>query len=238
MKLSNEIITAIYPNVCVGCGEVLENDEYFCDYCFEMLERIEADRVCKKCGLPKKKCECSKYVFHFDGVAAPFKNGGVAQKALYAFKFRHKRFIARFFAEQMALTVKQSYTDQNFDFITYVPMRKSAELQRGYNQSFILAKMLSKILNIPIGINALKCSNKKRKIQHRLSYKDRFKNIKDKFYCDKNLQGKRILLVDDIKTSGATFDECAKQLCSGGAESVFCIAALITYKREENKNGN
>ncbi len=238
MELFKTLISVFYPNVCYGCGEVLENEEYFCDYCFEMLERLPVDKICLKCGLPKKKCECSKYIFHFDGVAAPFRNSGVAKKAMYAFKFSRKNYIARFLAEQMALTVKQRYNDIDFDFITYVPMTKRNIRQRGYNQSYVLAKLLSEILEIPIGIDVLKCSNRKRKTQHELLRKDRFKNIKDKFYCNKNLNNKKILLVDDIKTTGATFDECAKQLFSCGADRVFCIAGLITFKSEDIKNGN
>ena len=229
MNIIKSLIFCFFPSVCAGCGEILTEDEYFCDYCFEMLPKLSVDKTCKKCGLPKKNCECGKYIFHFDACAAPFRNSGVARRAMYAFKFRHKEHIAKFFAEQMALTVKQRYSDRTFDIITFVPMRKKDSLKRGYNQSFVLANLLSKILKIPLAEDILKC-NRKKKNQHKLSRKDRFSNIKGVYYCNTSLEGKRILLVDDIKTTGATFDACAKQLFACGADSVCCIAGLITYK--------
>ncbi len=240
MNIVKAVISAIFPNICAGCGQVLDGDEYFCDYCFEMLEHCHADKICRKCGLPKKLCECGKYIFHFDACAAAFRNDGIAKKAMYAFKFRHKERLARYFAEQMALMVSQRYADRKFDYIAYVPMTRIRALRRGYNQSYILAKELSGILKIPLGVGMLGCSRDRRKTQHKLSRKDRFQNIKGKYFCDVRLDGKNILLVDDIKTTGATFDECSKQLFAAGAGSVCCIAGLITYnkKKEEKNNGN
>ncbi len=240
MNIFKAIGMCLFPNQCLGCGKVLIDDDYFCEYCYEMIEHCKVDKICRKCGLPKKHCQCGKYVFHFDASVAPIKNDGPAKEAMHKFKFRSKVHYGKYFAEQMALMIKQRYTDQDFDFITYVPMTLFGRLKRGYNQSFVLADELSKILNIPIGMNVLKCVLKT-KTQHELSASERFKNIKGKYRCTVPLNGKRVLLVDDIKTTGATLDECAKQLKANGADVVCCVTALITYKdkkKESKNNGN
>ena len=244
MNIFKAIADCFFPNNCLGCGEVLGDDEYFCDFCYSNFERCVADKICRKCGLPKKHCQCNRRVFHFDACAAPFRNDGPARLAMHKFKFREKPYYGKFFAEQMAIMVKQVYSDREFDFITYVPMNTLHKLRRGYNQSFVLADELSKILNIPIWVNVLKC-RRKAKTQHLLSEKERFINVKGKYVCDVSLIGKNVLLVDDIKTTGATLDECAKQLMRSGADSVCCITGLITYKdkkkdtkKESKNNGN
>ena len=239
MNFYKTIISALYPNTCVGCSEILKDEEQLCDYCYEMIERTSKDKLCLKCGLPKKDCDCSRFIFRFDGCVAPFYYKGIAKRIMYGFKFRRKEYLADFFAQQMALCVKQNYLDIRFDGISYVPMLKKSKIRRGYNQSRVLALKLSKIIDIPVYENLLGLKNKKY-IQHKLPYKMRFDNVNEKYFCKYNILGKNILLVDDIKTSGATLDECSKQLLRSGANRVYCVTALITYNRKKkgNKNGN
>ncbi len=237
MKILDTVISAFFPNTCAGCGEIIDEGDYLCEYCFELSPRRNPDRVCPKCGHIKKYCDCSKHAFHFDGCAAPFVNDGVAKKMMYDFKFYSEAGLSRFFAEQMALTVKQCYFDKELDCIIYVPLSPWRELKRGYNQSALLAKDLSKILGLPLGLNYLKCRGK-HKVQHKISGRERFKNVKGIYSCEVSLTGRNILLVDDIKTTGATFDECAKQLIAAGAESVYCIAGLISEMDDKNKKKN
>lgn len=231
------LITALFPQRCDGCGEVINEGEHLCDYCYEMLERCIADKLCIKCGLSKKNCQCKRRIFHYDGCVSPFYKTGVAQKAMYAFKFRGKEIYSKLFSENMALTVKQCYPDVLFDGICYVPMPLKSEIRRGYNQSKALAEGLSKILGIPL-YNALYCKNKPY-IQHKSSYDSRFKNVRGIYSAVLNVSGKTILLVDDIKTTGATLDECARQLLIAGADRVYCITGLMTdYYKRGKKDGN
>ena len=139
----------------------------------------------------------------------------------------------------MALSVKQRYGDINFDFITYVPMTKFRQFRKGYNQSALLAKELSKILSIPI-VHDILFSHKKRKSQHKTTSKERFDNVKQIYYTKKRISGGTVLLVDDIKTTGATLDSCARQLLMCGADKVYCISALITEPKikKGKQNGN
>lgn len=231
MGLFKAIVEAVYPNVCVSCGDVIPEGEHLCEYCDEMSAVVDFTKNCRRCGMPKKACECSKRVFHFSGCAAPFYNVGVTKTAMYSLKFAHKDYIANFFAERMAITVKTAYSDIDFDLVTFVPMSLRKKLKRGFNQAEILAKRISRHLNVPLCDGALRIGNTA-KIQHELTGEERFKNVKGKFVANKkyNLTGKTVLLVDDIKTTGATLDECAKQLLLLGADEVYCITGLMTAK--------
>ena len=115
-------------------------------------------------------------------------------------------------------------------------MKLRKKLKRGFNQSEVLAKNISKILKIPICNDAL-IAARKTKIQHTLTKDERFKNVRGKFIANKkhDLTGKTVLLVDDIKTTGATLDECAKQLLSLGADEVYCVTGLMTPKNKKKE---
>lgn len=236
MAVFKTIVSALFPNTCVGCGTIIPEGEHLCEYCTEIAEKVDFTKSCRRCGSPKKECACSKRVFHFSGCAAPFYNDGVMKDAMYLFKFARKEHIAKFFAERMAITVKSAYSDIDFDIITFVPMSLPKRLKRGFNQSELLAKRLSKILKLPL-CDDLLTVGKKSAIQHKLTFDERFKNAKGKFIANKkhSLNGKTVLLVDDIKTTGATLDECAKQLMLLGADEVYCITGLMTAKNKKKE---
>lgn len=234
----NEILKLLFPNRCLGCGEIIEEDEFICEYCFEMLERVSSDKLCFKCGCHKRDCDCRRLVYSFDGIAAPFHYEGIARRVMYSFKFRKKLYYGRFFAENMALAFKQSFPDIRFDLICFVPMYSASERKRGYNQSKILAGNVSEILGIKLLDNALHCLKKKRS-QHKTPLKERFDNVRGIYYTDLRMTGQTVLLIDDIKTTGATLNECASVLLKAGAGRVYCLTALTTKKRKKGKkNGN
>lgn len=231
MKFKNfiwDIIKMLFPNTCLGCEEIIPEGEFFCDYCFEMLERCNLEKLCLKCGQEKKNCQCDTRVFSFDGIVAPFYNVGCAQNAMYTMKFGKRKSIADLFAKQMALAVKYTFYDTKFDGICYVPLSIKSLRKRGFNQSREIAAIISKILDIPLIENQLMCCDKK-KPQHKVNLDERFKNVKGVYVNCMDIKGK-ILLVDDIKTTGATLDECSKKLLSGGADAVYCTVGLITKR--------
>ncbi len=236
MNIFKVIIMALFPNTCISCDSIIPEGEDLCEYCSEMAETVDFTKVCSCCGLPKKECLCNKRVFHFSGCVAPFYNTGVMKKAMYSFKFGRQEYIAKYFAKRMAITVRSCYSNVNFDLVTFVPMRFSKRLKRGFNQSELLAKYISKLLKLPLCSNAI-INSGKAKVQHKLKIEERFKNVKGKFKANKNvnLNGKTVLLVDDIKTTGATLDECAKQLLLLGADEVYCITGLVTAKNKKKE---
>lgn len=224
----------LFPNTCICCGDIIDSGESLCYYCNEMLTRCDPIKRCFACGLTKDNCQCKHRVFRFDGCVSPFVNDGVAKKAMYAFKFGRRESYAEFFAHYMALSVKNEYRDITFDGIAYVPMRFSKLLKRGFNQSYVLANILGEILHIPVYKNSLK-EIKKSQTQHKLPIELRFDNVKDLYKARYSIFGKTILLVDDIKTTGATLDACAAELYSAGAARVYCVTGLMTEKKKKVK---
>ena len=232
--LINLIKEAFFPMTCAACGEVTEGGEPLCAYCREMMKSFNPLNRCICCGNEKPDCECKHRVFHFDGLIAPFENRETAKLGVYSFKFGRKMSNADYFAKQMAFCVKNEYRDIHFDAVTFVPMHRFRLLKRGFNQSRVLAEEIAETLGIPFEDTLVCLKNGKR--QHDLFGKERFQNVKGRYKANINESGKTLLLVDDIKTTGATLDECAKQLYLGGADGVYCVTALITV-RDKNKTG-
>lgn len=231
-KIAKSIVSAYFPNTCISCGEIIPEDEDLCEYCFEMINRCDPLKRCLKCGLNKKNCECDKKVFYFEALVAPFYNNGVAKDAMYRYKFRKRESNADYFAKQMSICVENEYRDIHFDGITYVPLSKRKRLLRGFDQCEVLARKMSEILGIKFLPNALGCKYK-RTSQHEMSIADREKHVKGMYSYKYSNYGRTILLIDDIKTTGATLNECARQLLISGADRVYCVTGLITENKKK-----
>lgn len=226
---------AIFPRVCMGCGEIIDNGEYFCDICYDAIARTDPDNRCEKCGLVKGHCDCGHTFFHFEGCISPLVNEGPARIAMYRAKFSHRQSNLSYFSKQLALAVRSRYGDISFDGICYVPMPKAKLMKRGYNQCRIMADELSKILGVRVLRDALVC-RKNGGSQHLLSPKKRFDNVRGLYGFKYSNAGRTILLIDDIKTTGATLDECSRQLLFSGADRVFCATALITDPTDKDND--
>ncbi len=238
-SLFNAVITALFPSVCICCGETLHREEFICDYCNEMIRHVDMQNYCVLCGNEKHKGNC-KRIFHFEGVVAPFYNGDLIQKAFYNFKLFHKEYMSRYFAEEMAKCVKLQFSNIEFDAITFVPMSFLGKLKKGFNHSEVLASRLAQILELPLLPHALYCKARG-KGQHNLDGYERFLNVRGIYGFKHKINCKNILLIDDIKTTGASLDECARQLLFAGVHHVYCAAALASEKKsgkEKRKNGN
>lgn len=239
-RIIEAAVTAVFPKKCINCGEIIDDGEFLCDVCYEAVTEIDSSKRCLSCGMEKKNCDCKRYVFHFEGCVAPFANDGVMRKVAYSFKFRRKFYYGEFFSQRMALCVKNELRDVKFDGVCCVPMSPKKRLKRGYNQCEILARRISDILGVPYIENALTCRGSVRS-QHELTKEERFRNVRGLYNYKCRNDGKILLLVDDIKTTGATLDECARQLLFSGANRVYCVTALISLNKsrtERNKNGN
>lgn len=220
-KIAEAFIKALFPQRCIVCDKLIEADSYFCKDCKGKLELI-SDKICRKCG--SKICECNRFIYHFDGVIAPFANEGYAQKAFYALKFGLNFSGVDYFAEKMAFAFKENFSDTRIDFVCFVPLSPSQLKEREFDKSEILARKVSDLLNLPLE----KIILKKEGIvaQHNLKMDNRFDNVREAYKVIKGVKNKNILLVDDIKTTGATLDSCAKELKFAGAFKVFCLTAL------------
>ncbi len=234
------LLNALYPKQCVCCSALIEPEEELCDNCIRNIERVDSLKRCLKCGLEKKECSCRLYVFHFEGCVAPFYNDGLAKRGLYNYKLNSRRHYGMFFAREMAKTVLSEYNGIAFDAVCFVPSSVKSLGTKGFNHSRELARITADLLGLPLIENVLVRKN----IffaQHKQSRKTRFSAVR-KIYGYKEeesfkVKNKTVLLVDDIKTTGATLDECARQLLFAGACKVYCVTAVVNpYKKAENEN--
>lgn len=234
MKLIDCVLNAIFPTRCPCCGAIGDS-ELPCEACAEDIEnqRIKG-KLCLSCGHEKAECECNAYNYLFDGVTAPFYNRGTAQKGIYMLKFGDSAFAARYFGQNMAEVFAERFRDVSADIICTVPPSPGDSMSLSYDKVVLLAKTCSKELGIPLKKNTLKKIRKTAR-QHKLSHDERQSNVKGAFKATVRLDGKTVLLIDDIKTTGYTLNECAKQLKLAGAERVFCLTALITHNRKRSK---
>ncbi len=231
-RLYNALLEVLYPKKCMCCDNIVNKD--ICEHCFERLERVNPNKRCMACGLERKFCDCHRMVFHFEAIVAPFYNAGLAQLALYRFKFRKCKFYGGFFAEEMLTCIKNEYRDISFDAVCYIPTTSKNIRKRGYDQSSVLAEYISENINIPL-LECIKLRGKT-KTQHKLNYKQRMNAVKDKYYVNMRFNNKTVLLIDDIKTSGSSLDEAARQLLRAGINKVYCATALITARNYEIKD--
>lgn len=237
---NSEFINCLYPNKCAACDEIIGNGRVLCEYCSVFINNINYNDFCVKCGLPKEQCRCKYREYRFSGVIGVYKNEGIARKAYYSYKFSHREELAGFFAGKAAMAVKRLYGDLKFDAVVSVPTIMRSKLKRGFDHSRVIARKLAEILNIDYQDGILRVKPF-RNMQHNHSLADRLENVRGKYYTVNKLKGKRILLFDDIYTSGATLDECAKELLFAGAREVYCVSILTTNLKKKNgekSNGN
>lgn len=150
---------------------------------------------------------------------------GDLERAVRAYKFYHVTRLAQLFAAALAAEIKRAQWQA--DIICAVPLHPLRYLERGYNQSAVLAKLLATTLNTPYR-QVLRRTRRTRQ-QAKLSRAERFANVKDSFKSQP-VKGQRIILVDDVITSGATTEACRQALETAGAREVKAVAIAQAYR--------
>ena len=226
---------ALFPKRCGLCGEVILLDKKLCDEC-DNRKRISGE-LCKKCGAPKSECKClpNERTPEFKAVIAPYYYEGSVAAGVNRFKDSGYSELADEMAERIFEHISEYYKDIHFDFITYVPITKKKENKRGYNQARLLAEGISKRMNVECAELILKI--KATPQQKKSSAKQRRINLRGSFDLNESasVMGKTVLIIDDIKTTGSTLNECAYVLNAYGAEAVYAAAFCMTKKKDENE---
>lgn len=234
-SILKKIFNTVFPKRCLNCQKLIPNG-YFCKNCSEVPAYITV-KICPDCGLPLKYCACKWNFYYFDEIISSFEGDDATRNSFYSFKFRGDRSGGKFFSNEMSSRFKKNSAYLDVDVITSVPSHKSALYSRGYDQVKILAKNISKEVGIkykPL-LNQPKPSPKQHETK---GISERFLNVENKYRVLKNvdIKDKTVLLVDDIKTTGATLSRCARELKLAGAEKVIAISALTIYpKKDETK---
>jgi len=217
---------------CICCGADVFDDSGICEKCKPKIE-FNDGKTCAKCGKPVGEndfCSCGKRELYFDRAYSPLIYDGLTRKAMLSYKFGGMTYIANTFSKMLADKAVKENID--FDVVTFVPLTKKDKRARGYNQTSLLANGFCDILKLPQPEELLTKIKQTQK-QEKLDYKNRSTNLTGAFQAtDKNLiKGKKILLIDDVITSGATTSECARVLKKNGADKVWVLTVAV---RKEN----
>ena len=158
----------------------------------------------------------------FNGVVAPFYFRDSVSRAVHRFKFYGYTELADNMAREMTNKIDESFCDIGFDFVTFVPLSKRRYRKRGYNQAELLAQKIADRLSIP----CLKSLNKIRETETQRGASAKERRV--------NLFGAFVLLVDDVKTTGSTLNECSEILKAYGAKAVYCSVFAVTKRKKKN----
>lgn len=217
MKLLDFILDLLFPRKCMICRKV--------------LDKSNPHTVCFKCEseLPYagENGRIRKLEF-VEAVCFPFFYRGKFADAIKRYKFSNCKGYSAFFAAAMAKCIKKHF-DGKFDIITWVPISSKRFKARGYNQSQILAEQIAAELGIETVPLLIK--HKDTPAQSSIGQDERRRaNVLGTYRLKADVKGKRILIIDDIVTSGATFTECALTLLIGGAEIIYGAAIASARK--------
>jgi len=231
---------------CPLCGRQGTPDQ-ICRFCLQVWADLAKGLVpCAKCGRfhsgeeGEKICwECREGEPRYIMARAVAPYEGPVREAVHYFKFCGKRELAYPFGELMAALIVQLFPFRTFSAVVPVPLHTNRLRERGYNQAALLAGVIARFLKIPLQEEAL-LRVRETPSQTSLSRQEREANVKKAFSAGKDalqLKGKRVLLVDDVYTTGATVKECCQVLTSAGIGEVYVIAlaAGIVKDNKDNK---
>ncbi|MDO5425658.1 MAG: ComF family protein [Eubacteriales bacterium] len=233
----NLLDNLLFPAKCPLCGDILEKRRLICEACKKEVHFIGEPR-CKKCGKPLRRaetescrdCEKSKH-WYTRGICAVSYEGAM-RNAVGRFKYQNKRCYAEFFTEIMWKAAEKHLRIWKPDVVIPIPLHPKRRKKRGFNQAYLLAKPIGERLGVPVLEHGL-LRTVPTSPQKNLDRKKRQINLKRAFKIGADdVKLKRVLLVDDIYTTGSTIDAAAMVLRRAGAKEVFFLA-LGTGEGEE-----
>ncbi len=200
------VLNSFFPVRCPYCDIVIDPQRYACGECSKNFPEIPI----------------TTYIEGGIRCVAPFLYKDSYAEAVKRFKFNSRAQYAKAFAFALVNALGSSGVDLNFDYITCVPMHKEQRIKRGYNQSQLLARHCAELMQT-VYIDALE-KFRQNQVQHTLSGAERRKNVKGVYRAlnKEKLKDKRVLIIDDIVTTGSTLAECTKILSKSGCGEICC----------------
>jgi len=214
-----KMLSWLFPSKCVLCGKILQKDEL---------------DLCRACRTEGPEYSQGKLKVQFlDSFTAVWYYEGYVRRSLLRYKFHGARHYASAYGRLLAMCILREHPE-GFDLVTWVPVSFLRRLRRGYDQVELLAKAVSAELGIP-------CECLLKKVRHNPpqsgigSHPERRANVLGAYRCTdpEMTKNKRILLLDDILTTGATAGECARVLLTAGGSEVHCAVVAATRKHKQ-----
>jgi ComF family protein len=225
-------VSFFYPEVCQYCSEESANsaDGFIGSNCRLKLKPIEAP-FCERCGLPfpgaiTTSFECSNcrgLELQFSKARSAVLADGMIRDLIHRYKYNRDLWLEPFLAGLLISRAVPELLREKWDLIVPVPLHRLKQTEREFNQAERLARRLSEVSGIPLETRILKRIQPTR-TQTRLTRRERVENVRKAFALSPaaGLNGRRIVLIDDVFTTGATTSSCAKALLDGGAGEV-CV---------------
>ncbi|MCR4586530.1 MAG: ComF family protein [Lachnospiraceae bacterium] len=222
----------LFPPRCVLCDEVISPDEGgCCAECRPKLKYID-DPWCLKCGAPiadegESYCASCKIRGHLFTAGRALYEYPSVRTSIYRFKYSGRAEYAEFYGREMALKLKNQLEKWKPDGLIPIPLYKGRERLRGYNQAERLARAIGRYCAVPV-FDRLVFRRHKTRPMKELNVKERQNNLKGAFIIPQDVvKLNRIVLVDDIYTTGATMDSVAGLLLEKGVREVYTLTLAI-----------
>jgi ComF family protein len=215
----------LLPQLCPGCGEVIKYPTlYICQACQNSFERATASRIQREF---RQSFEQGGLISGYYGMFL-FHDKQPIANVIHAFKYDKKFALARYIGELLGKELLTHHESSQVDLIVPLPLHPLRYAERGYNQSAYLAEGISKIMRVPMAATLLR-RIKNTPSQTGLNALERKENVAGAFALGRtaHLDGKHILLVDDVKTTGATFNECARVIDGAKSATIWAVSAAI-----------
>lgn len=225
------LISFLYPDRCAVCDEVIENGHMLCKACSLKIRPLQGE-TCHKCGklladTDRLYCfDCSRKIHFFDRGFAIFEYSDI-KKSLYRFKYAGRAEYAAFYAFAADKVYGRTIRKLGLDAIIPIPIHRKRLAARGYNQAKEFADELSKRIKVPVKDDLIARCRSTVPLK-KLSEEERKNNLKNAFIIASNdVKLKKILLVDDIYTTGATIDTVSALLKEYGVDKIYFITVAV-----------
>ena len=220
-KLGNWALDLLFPIQCAGCGR---ESKILCEACVPKLAKLSSP-YCRLCASPNplSPCRwCRESPLSVDGIRAPFLMEGAVREAVFSLKYRGVRAAA----PELGRLLAQYLADHAVpgEVIVPVPLHRRRLRTRGYNQSALLARVLSKLTGVPQANNLLTRFKDAPPQVEAATRSQRRTNVDGSFHAAADIGGLKVLLIDDVVTTGSTMSACAAALKAAGAASVWGLA--------------
>ena len=227
------VASLLYPPICTVCAKAVQPNEYLCDDCDDKITRI-VPPFCAKCSEPFAGAisdtftcaNCAHRTIYFDAAVAAYRSRGIVRRIVLDFKYGRQIYLRHLIGRWLCAALKdERLRGRTFDAIVPVPLHPARERERGFNQAALLAELLSAHMSIQAkpALERIRYTT----TQTAFDRAERMENLRDAFRLRKNadVRGLRVLLVDDVLTTGSTLSECARILKGAGASSVHAATA-------------
>src|SRR5215217_4371552 len=226
-------VSLLYPPVCTICGSTVRAGDYLCNDCEAKTIRI-VPPFCQKCSEAFEGsishaftcANCAHRTMHFDAAVAAYRGRGVVRQIIHEFKYARQIHLQHLVARWLCAALDdERLRGRKFDVIVPVPLHASRQRERGFNQAKLIAQLLGAHTSIPV--KPLLVRVRYTTTQTALDRAERMENLHNAFRLRKNadVRGLRVLLIDDVLTTGSTLNECARVLKRAGAISVHAATA-------------